>query len=315
MNPQNSATFDLRFITDPEDVLEEIRTIVSRMGGPFEVDLFEGMYRETVRLFRGECPGYRACNTKYHNLEHTVSVVLATARLMHGCSLHAQMFQPRNVLLSLVAALLHDVGLIQSEDDTEGTGAKYTVGHEERSVVFLERHLPERGFSYLEIADCASFIRCTILSLPPSAISFSSPECEVIGKIVGTADLLAQMADRCYLEKLLLLFREFEEACLPGFDSELTLLKKTIDFYRNVTRTRLNKQLGGVHAHMAAHFRNRWGVDRDLYAESISKNMDYLKSLTIHCEESITCYLKNLRRGGIAREFLDSACNGENERA
>jgi hypothetical protein len=119
------------------------------------------------------------------------------------------------------------------------------------------------------------------------------------------------MADRCYLEKLLLLFKEFEEARLPGFDTELTLLQKTVAFYRSIRRKRLDEQLGGLHTYMASHFKNRWGVNRDLYAESMSKNMAYLESLTVQCEGSITCYLQNLRRGGIAREILHSLSDEE----
>ena len=47
-------------------------------------------------------------------------------------------------------------------------------------------------------------------------------------------------------------------------------------------------------------------MDRDLYDESILKNIEYLKSLVALCEESYTCYLENLRRGGIAEEALAS---------
>ena len=124
--------------------------------------------------------------------------------------------------------------------------------------------------------------------------------------IVGSADLLAQMADRYYLEKLLLLYKEFEEARLGGFDSELDLLKKTVDFYENRAQKRFQEELGGVSIYMRAHFKDRWGMDRDLYDESIRKNIEYLKSLITLCEDSYTCYLENLRRGGITEEALAS---------
>ena len=57
---------------------------------------------------------------------------------------------------------------------------------------------------------------------------------------------------------------------------------------------------------MRTYFKDRWNMDRDLYEEAISKNIDYLKSLIVLCEESFTCYLENLRRGGIAKEIIDS---------
>ena len=68
---------------------------------------------------------------------------------------------------------------------------------------------------------------------------------------MGSADLLAQLADRLYLEKLLLLFMEFEEARLPEFETALELLQKTADFYDSVARKRLDEQLGGVPAAIA----------------------------------------------------------------
>jgi hypothetical protein len=85
-------------------------------------------------LFNGKYPGYSECNTKYHNLEHTISVALATARLVHGSHLEGHEFSPKNILLALVASLFHDAGLIQAEGDINGSGAKYTIGHEERRI-------------------------------------------------------------------------------------------------------------------------------------------------------------------------------------
>jgi len=123
----------------------------------------------------------------------------------------------------------------------------------------------------------------------------------MLGKIVGSADLLGQMADRCYLEKLLLLYKEFEEAKLPGFDSELDLLQKTETFYESVAQKRLKNDFSGIAASLRLHFKVRWNEDRDLYLEAIENNIDYLKGLTLRCRDNYTCYLKNLRRGGIVR--------------
>jgi len=293
------------FTIDPEKALKEIRHIVSQMTGDFDHRFLGQVYEDTKILFGGQYPGYRASNTKYHNLEHTVLVTLTTTRLLHGCSLEGYNFSSKDILLALLASLFHDVGLIQFEEDTEGSGAKYTIGHEERSVIFLKNYLLDKNFSNEDIENCSNFIRCTILSLSPSAISFSSKEIETLAKIVGSADLLAQMADRFYLEKLLLLFKEFEEARLPGFDSELTLLQKTKDFYDLVAKKRLYEELDGVCDYMRFHFKNKWNLDRDFYFESIEKNIQYLDSLVVLCDESFTCYLENLQRGGISKGILE----------
>lgn len=303
MTPSNSdRTNALILVSDVDATIEETLKIAARFLATSDLDLFEGIFKDIDLLFRGQYPGYRSSNTKYHDFEHTISVVLATARLIHGCDVDGLGFQPRDILLTLIASLLHDVGLIQEKDDQEGSGAKYTVGHEERSIAFLREYLPGKGFPEEEIETCANFIRCTILSLPPAEVPFPSPEHRNLGYIVGTADLLAQMADRFYLEKLLLPYKEFEEARLPGFDSELELLQKTKAFFEIVAQKRLNDDLGGICQHMRAHFQQWLSIDADLYSESINNHITYLEALTEKCGNSLDCYLDNLRRGGIVQK-------------
>ncbi|MGD8367807.1 MAG: HD domain-containing protein [Desulfobacterales bacterium] len=287
-------------VNDAAVAFGKIRPIAALLMDDSGMNAFVRAFDDTRALFAGRYPGYRAANTKYHDYAHTVSVVVATARLMHGCLADGVTFSSRNGLLTLTAALFHDVGLIQTEEDRNGSGAKYTVGHEERSVRFLREYLASQGFSDPEIEVGANFIRCTILSISPAQISFLSREENTCGRILGSADLLAQMADRLYLEKLLFLFREFEEARLPGFDTELELLWKTKDFYESVAKKRLNEDLGKIHTHMRSHFREWMDIDADLYTEAIAKNIDYLETIIKYCRNSFDCYLEFLRRGGIA---------------
>ncbi len=306
MDEENTKLDRLLFINEPEKVFNEIDHIVSQLTEDFDFGFLEKVYTDTEMLFNGKYPGYRECNTKYHTLEHTISVALATVRLVHGNYLEGYEFSSKNILLTMIAALFHDAGLIQAKEDINGSGAKYTIGHEERSIVFMKQYLSKERFSAQDLDNCSHFIMCTILNVSPELIPFDSKEIETLGKIVGSADLLAQMADRYYLERLLLLYKEFEEARLPGFDSALMLLQKTEEFYEFVAKRRLSKELGGVSEFMRNHFRDRWGIDRDLYDESIFKNIHYLKSLIVLCEDSFACYLENLRRGGISKEILDS---------
>jgi hypothetical protein len=48
---------------------------------------------------------------------------------------------------------------------------------------------------------------------------------------------------------------------------------------------------------MSAHFKQRWGVEKDLYSESIQKNIDYLRTLLARAGDSIVSVRKTLRRG------------------
>ncbi len=136
-------------------------------------------------------------------------------------------------------------------------------------------------------------MNCTGLSIDIKKITFSSANIEIMGKILGTADLLGQMADRLYLEKLIPLFHEFEEGKVPGFDSELDLLKKTTNFY-NVTKARFENDLGNVIQYMADHFKERWNIERNIYNDAIEKNINYLKFILKTNEKNVsTCLRRN----------------------
>lgn len=296
---KDTKLYDLVDVKDPKVVLAEIKHIIALMTEEFDFSDLEMIFSDTTCLFKGEYPGYRASNTKYHDLEHTQSVVLATARLVHGCFTEGMVFKKNHLLLGITAALFHDVGLIQTADDKVGSGAKYTVGHEQRSIEFMRDYLSEKRFREQEIEDCAHLIMCTNLYLALREIPFRSPEMEILGKIVGSADLVAQIADRHYLEKLLLLFQEFKEADIPDFVTELDLLKKTEGFYKNITQKRLEDEFGGIYTCMLSHFKNRWDLQKDLYAESIQRNIEYLRSILSKVDDSASFIQKNLRRGGI----------------
>lgn len=302
MEKEENKLYDLIDCQDPEAVLDEIKTIISLLDSDHIMDQFQVVCQDIIRLFNGDYPGYKASNTKYHNLEHTMMVTLATSRLIHGSAVCGFRFKPENILLGLLAALFHDSGLIQTQKDKKGTGAKYTIGHEKRGIRFMRKNLGEKNFTRRQMDDCAQLIKCTNLNIDAADISFRSKEIENLGKIVGSADLLAQMADRLYLEKLILLFKEFEEAGIPDFDSEEELLEKTEGFYKNVTRKRLIHGFDNISSNMINHFKCRWGIDRDLYAESIGKNISYLKKILNNGKRTRRFYQKYLRRGGLLDE-------------
>jgi hypothetical protein len=56
------------------------------------------------------------------------------------------------------------------------------------------------------------------------------------------------MANREYLERLLLLYFEFEEAGMGGFSDIHSLLEGTSAFYR-ITKERLDRDLNGLSSH------------------------------------------------------------------
>ena len=273
----NNQLYDLTDTNSPAESIAEIKNILLLIEPPPDSSPIEKVFTDILRLFKGEFPGYRASNTKYHNLEHTCSTALAAARLIHGLHVQGEVFSPRMVQLCLIGALFHDTGLIQTEKETEGTGAQYTIGHEARSIAIMKTYLAENGYSKEDIRDCRHVIKSTELFLSIEDIPFESEEIRTMGKVLGTADLVAQMADRDYQEKLPLLFLEFQEAGMEEFETPLELFKKTEEFYRSVARKRMTNVLGGVSAAAIHHFRERWKIDKNLYEESIKYNIRQMK--------------------------------------
>ena len=293
---ENIRLYDLTNISSPSETFAEIKKILLMLDPSLDLSLIEDAYNDIILLFNGKFPGYRTSNTKYHNLEHTCAVTLATARLIHGLHVQDQSFSTRVIQLGIISALFHDTGLIQTDEENEGTGAQYTIGHEVRSITLMEKYLSDKGLSAEDILDCSHIIMCTKLSLSLDKIRFNSDEIKIMGKVLGSADLIAQMADRTYLEKLPLLFLEFKEAGMEGFETPLEIFQNTEDFYHSVAITRLTEELSGVSYAALYHFRSRWEIDRDLYAESMKNNIRYMKKVTKNCDDSYDCLIKKFRR-------------------
>lgn len=299
LSRSNLKLADLIDMTAPQQVLNETRFIATSIIPSFDFRPLSNLFYDIKRLFEGEFPGYRACSTEYHNFQHTTDTFVALIRIMHGWHLNGNPLTERQLYLGLIAALMHDTGFIQAEDDVEGTGAKYTLEHITRSIAFAESYLSRRGFPREDIEFIACCLPFTGFDRNEESCEPASDEQHLTGAMLGTSDLLGQTADRMYLEKLLFLFYEFKEGHVLGYETELDLLRKTIGFYEG-TRQRLDGELDGLYTHLDAHFKERWGAARNLYLESMDKNIDYLEYLLANHEQD---YRNYLRRGDILKKL------------
>jgi hypothetical protein len=302
MDPDKIQFSNIVNMDDPQRVLDEVKSIAYDIFPDLDFNSVNSVFRDIVRLFRGEYPGYRKCNTEYHDLKHTTDTLLAMARLIHGISVKEKnKFTEKMVELGLISALLHDTGYIQTVDDRTGTGAKYTNTHIRRSIEFMQKYFEERGYSKEDFINCENILSCTSFSTRIDDLNFDSSEIKILCTMLGTADLVGQMADRTYLEKLLFLFYEFQEGNVEGYENELDLLKKTLTFY-DKTKRRLSGELGNVNKYMRSHFKARWDTDRDLYMESIDNHISYLKTTLQNHEND---YRDQFRRGGIVDKLKE----------
>lgn len=280
----------------PKRVLGEVHQTLGGILGKDDLCRLDQVFSDVQRLFAGRYRGYSKCNTRYHDLEHTTDTLLAMARLIHGAVEAGRNIDRHTILIGVIGTLLHDTGYIQAEDDREGTGAKYTAGHIFRSIQFAREYLSAKGFSRTDYAICRNALLCTGIDNRIRKIPFRTEDDALIGKMLGTSDLLSQMASSRYLEKLPYLYQEMVEGEVLQHVSEYDFLENTAAFYQ-ATLDRFAGDLGGVSGYMRDHFRARWGIDRDLYREAIDENIAYLVMLLRNHPTDYLPLLKRRKKG------------------
>ncbi len=244
-------------------------------------------FADIGRLYSGNYPGYQACDTAYHDLQHVLDVTLAMARLMDGYersrretpALGVKLFQ-----LGVITALFHDMGYLRTSDDTVAkNGAEYTINHVTRGAAFLERYLPQIGMG--EFSPAASeIVHFTGFERRVADILIDDPLLRMLGSLLGSSDIIAQMSDRCYLEKCR--DRLYDEFVVGGiavrttergkevlFQSGEDLVQKTPAFFETAVH-RLDGDLGGAYNYAATHFGGF-----NLYMHAATKNVQFAKQL------------------------------------
>jgi hypothetical protein len=289
----------------PSAILREVHEILRDMSSTVSLEPIDRACFLIIDIFEGRHPEFQACNTGYHDLHHTLNVLLAMTRLIHGAFVQGEVFTEREVRIALVAALFHDAGYIQDVDDTVGTGAKFTAVHEERSIELMVRLAEHLELDDRDLRDGRDMILCTNIAVDISAISFRNRNVQRLGKMLAAADVMAQMADRTYLEKLLFLYRELKESNVGGFDSELDLLQQTPGFFDLIDR-RMATILEGVDRLMLEHFVDRWDIPENLYQKAIERHRSYLESL-LSAAASRNDPLTYLKREGLIEKAHETS--------
>jgi hypothetical protein len=219
--------------------------------------------------------------------------------MLHGLHLAGQGVDGDHLDSALIGALMHDVGYLMSDEEASGTGAQFTASHVMRGVEFARRHLNDLPSRVLD--STTKVIMLTDHRKHPDWVTFDNLQQQRAAYATATADLIGQMANREYLERVLFLYYEFEEAQMGGFADIHDLLEKTTAFY-NMTKGRLDTDLQGMSVILARHFAQQTGADRNFYQESIERNLAYLGSVVGTEREH---RLEKLKRGGVVEKVLE----------
>ena len=275
-------------VSDPQAVSGAVRDILKGCYRDFNYIAADALFEDFSRLYRGLFPGFNACDIGYHNMQHVLDVTLAMARLLDGHDrgrLAEPYLGPDLALAGIAAALFHDSGYIRRiRDSRHKNGAAYTRVHVSRSARFLAEHLPQTAASHLT-GVCTRIVHFTGYEIDPGDISVADARERRLGELLGTADLIAQMADAGYTSKCREhLYEEFRVGGLAGehasqypgatvFRSPQHLLESTPRFMRNAVSLRLESQFGGVFQFAAVHFGGE-----NLYMDAIKRNCHALEA-------------------------------------
>ncbi len=274
-------------VSDPVSVRNAVHELFADTFPGMSFDKLWLAFYDFERLFTGRYPGYTGCDTTYHDMQHTLDMTLALARLVSG---YERSVEPPDRLgaaraqMAIITALFHDSGYIRHEvrDKDFTNGAEFTLYHVSRSADFLRRYMPELGLAK-NVGVSSMIVHFTGYELDLDKIELDDPRDIICGHLIGTADMIAQMADRCYLEKCRdRLYNEFGvggvavENAKPGefivrYRSGKDLLTKTPAFYQQVMRDRLNSKFNRVYRYIEVLYDGQ-----NPYIDAITANITHL---------------------------------------
>jgi hypothetical protein len=232
-----------------EPFVQEIKTAYQKTYGQVKPDLSNIL----------EWAGYLAlenianCDTLYHNVEHTIMVVLAGQEILRGKHLSEGGVKPRDWLHYIMALLCHDIGYVKGicRNDREG---EYATGigdervsippggssavlapyHVDRAQLFIRERFSKNLLVDVDAGRIGAFIEMTRFPVPDDEAYRDTRD---FGGLMRAADFIGQLGDPNYLRKIPALYFEFEEIGANrniGYQSPEDMRKNYAKFYWNV---------------------------------------------------------------------------------
>jgi len=164
----------------------------------------------------------------YHNVEHTILVTLVGQEILRGKHILEGSVSPQDWLTLIVSWLCHDIGYVKGichNDQPDqrlyviglddmmislpqgATGASLTSYHVDRGKRFVEEYFGAHPF-----IDCIAVKRNIELTRFPVPADDAHQDTTNYPGLTRAADLIGQLSDPLYLQKIPALFGEFEES-------------------------------------------------------------------------------------------------------
>ncbi len=207
-----------------EPFIDQIRTAYERTYGQMRSELANIL----------EWSGHLAlenianCDTLYHNVEHTIMVVLAGQEILRGKHLKEGGVRPTDWLHYVMALLCHDIGYVKGlcRDDRDGeyatgidgqtvklppgaTSASLAPYHVDRGELFIRERFG--GSSLLADVDAERIVSLIEMTRFPVPDDKEHQDTQNYPGLMRAADFIGQLGDPGYIRKIPALYYEFEE--------------------------------------------------------------------------------------------------------
>ena len=202
------------------------------------------------------------CDALYHNLEHTIMVNSVGNAILKGKQLQEGGLAPGDWLHFNVATFCHDIGFVpgicQLDDgrvfDTgagnaivevrrDASDAQLGKWHVDRGKQFVRERFGKSGLVAIDCDLVCDFIEMTRFPSPPSTPGSDSQ----LGRFVRAADLIGQLGDPRYLQKIPALYYEFMETgslADMGYENPDQMRRAYADFYHASILPHVEEALG-----------------------------------------------------------------------
>jgi len=291
MRSRKNQLSEIINMKDPQAIFAEAQQIITAIAPDYNGAHLKSVFHDVEKLFRGEYSGYRGSSSRYHDFLSTAGCFLSAARILHGAALAGNKYSAEEIGIILVGSLMNDAGFFLHEKDKLELNKLSTDDYIKRTVKFIKLYVKGKPFLHNSGKKFEKILLSSAEYSKDEVTKLSDTFAEMPAKVLYAANLLGRLADRYYLERLIFLYHEFKKANIACFNSEKDLLIHAVDYYESV-RQKLYTDMKDINHYLENHFRQRCGIEGNLYLISIEKSINYLQLILHHLENEFNGYLR-----------------------
>ena len=262
----------------------------------------------------------------YHDVEHTCLVTLCGQEVFSGKKILEGNLNASDWLHYTISLLFHDIGYVKnilSSDNgnfqtINGNGDQVKLERGQTDASLTPYHV-ERGKMYLDErswSDCIDknklieLVSFTEFPPPnrPVPTDIEEQKFQSLAELVGSADLVGQLADTMYDEKIPRLFYEFQESGTAkklGYQSPSDLRENFPGFYLNFVRPNISNALNYL---QVTEKGQEWIAGLNYHVFSQSHKASIEKSGVSLITELAELNLMSIERDAFLKLILEKIC-------